>query len=120
MNILVIGDITGRPGREIIKKELGKLKKKHQIEFAIANAENAAGGSGITPNIAEELWGYGIDVLTSGDHVWKKKEVLEILDKDERLLRPANYPKTNPGSGSAVFTTTVSYTHLTLPTKRIV
>ncbi len=105
MNILVIGDITGRPGREIIKELLPELKKEEKIDFTIANAENAAGGSGITPNICDELLDAGVDVLTSGDHIWKQKQVFDIIDTENRLLRPANFPENTPGSGSGVFAT---------------
>ena len=105
MKILFIGDIVGKPGREAIRVLLPGLVKKHKVELAIANAENAAGGSGITPRIAEELFGYGLNVLTSGDHIWKRKEVLEILDQDERILRPENYPKGSPGRGWGIIKT---------------
>ncbi|MFC1631011.1 TIGR00282 family metallophosphoesterase [Candidatus Omnitrophota bacterium] len=102
MNILFIGDIVGRPGREAIRVLLPKLVKKHKIDLSIANAENAAGGSGVTPQLAEELFGYGLDFLTSGDHIWKKKEIYETLDQEPRLLRPANYPKPAVGRGYGV------------------
>ncbi|MBN3037862.1 MAG: TIGR00282 family metallophosphoesterase [Candidatus Omnitrophica bacterium] len=102
MKIIFLGDIVGRPGRDAIRILLPVLKKKHGIDVAIANAENAAGGSGITPQIAEELFGYGLNILTSGDHIWKKREVLDILDTEVRVLRPANYPKGSPGRGHAV------------------
>lgn len=102
MNILFIGDIVGRPGRDAIKNILPNLRKKEKVDFVIVNGENAAGGSGITPDIAEELFGYDIDVITSGDHIWKKKEIVDFLDKDRRLLRPLNYPDEVPGSGWTV------------------
>jgi len=105
MKVLVIGDITGSPGRGIIEDELKKLKKQEQIDFTIANAENAAGGSGITPPVAEDLFSYGVDVLTSGDHIWKKKEITEFIGADRRLLRPANYPDSSPGFGFGVYET---------------
>ena len=105
MNILLIGDITGRPGREIIKELLPELKKKEKIDFTIANAENSAGGSGITPDTYEELIDAGVDVLTSGDHIWKQKQVLDIINIESNLLRPANYPAKTPGSGFGVFKT---------------
>lgn len=100
MKILFIGDIVGSAGREAVKILLPKYRKK--MDFIIANAENAAGGSGITPSIADELFGYGVDVLTSGDHIWKKKEIYEMLDRDSRILRPANYPEGAPGVGATV------------------
>lgn len=100
MHILFIGDIVGSPGRGAVAKLLPKLKDELQLDFVVANAENAAGGSGITPSVADELLGYGVDLLTSGDHIWKKKEILEIIDKTRRILRPANYPESTPGVGS--------------------
>jgi len=105
MNILFIGDIVGSPGREAIKKLLPGLIKEYRLDFVIANAENAAGGSGITPKIAEELFGYGIDVLTSGDHIWKKRDIFEIINQDERILRPLNFPSGTPGRGFNVYKT---------------
>ncbi len=99
MRILFIGDIVGKPGREALRLLLPQLAKKYKVDLSIANAENAAGGSGITPRIAEELFGFGLNMLTSGDHIWKRKEVLEILDSEMRILRPANYPPGSPGRG---------------------
>lgn len=99
MKILFIGDIVGSPGRKAAKELIPKIKKKEKIDFVIANGENAAGGSGITPRIAEELLGAGIDVITSGDHIWKRKEVTELLDEHPNILRPANYPAGAPGMG---------------------
>ncbi|MBM3245735.1 MAG: TIGR00282 family metallophosphoesterase [Candidatus Omnitrophica bacterium] len=103
MNILFIGDIVGSPGREAIKKLLPGLKKEFNLDFSIANAENAAGGSGITPQVAEELFAGGLDVLTSGDHIWKKREVLEIINQEDRILRPVNFPAGAPGQGWGLF-----------------
>ncbi|MDP3804812.1 MAG: TIGR00282 family metallophosphoesterase [Candidatus Omnitrophota bacterium] len=102
MKILFIGDIVGEPGRRAVKELLPKIKKRESLDFAIANGENVAGGSGVTPPLADELFSYGIDVLTSGDHIWKRKEILERIESDKRILRPANYPKEAPGFGSAV------------------
>ena len=104
MNILFIGDIVGAPGREAIKELVPGLKKEFKLNFVIANAENAAGGSGITPKVARELFDAGIDVLTSGDHVWKKREIFEIINEERRILRPVNFPQGVPGSGAEVFT----------------
>lgn len=103
MKVLLIGDITGSPGRKIIKQELKGLLKEQGIDFTIANAENAAGGSGITPEVAQELFSCGIDVLTSGDHIWKRKEIIELISRDNKVLRPANYPDNIPGSGWGVY-----------------
>ena len=88
--ILSIGDMVGRPGRQAVKQLLPKIVKKKKIEFVIANGENAAGGSGITPSISDELLSYGIDVITSGDHIWKKREIVEYIGISKNLLRPLN------------------------------
>jgi 2',3'-cyclic-nucleotide 2'-phosphodiesterase len=102
MKVLLIGDIVGHPGRNAIKDLTHVLKKEEKVDFVIANAENAAGGSGVTPQIADELFKYGIDVMTTGDHIWNRREIYEYLDKTERLLRPANYPKGAHGFGSCI------------------
>lgn len=101
MNILFIGDIFASPGRRIVADHLQDIVETNHIDLAIANAENAAGGFGITPSIAEELFALGLDVLTSGNHVWDKREVYDYFGRQPRLLRPANYPDA-PGSGSIV------------------
>jgi 2',3'-cyclic-nucleotide 2'-phosphodiesterase len=98
MHILFIGDIFGAPGRRIVADHLQDIRQTNQIDLAIANAENAAGGFGITPAIAEELFGLGIDVITSGNHVWDKRELFDYFARQPRLLRPANYPDA-PGRG---------------------
>ncbi|MCM8765775.1 MAG: TIGR00282 family metallophosphoesterase [Candidatus Omnitrophica bacterium] len=103
MNILFIGDIVGSPGRNAVKLLLPQLKREFNVDFVVANGENSAGGSGITPKICMELFDYGIDVLTSGDHIWRKKEIFEIIDRDPRLLRPLNLPNLSPGRGSGVY-----------------
>lgn len=107
MNILFIGDIVGNPGREAVRKLLPVLKQEYNLDFVVANAENAAGGSGITGRIAEELFVAGVSVLTSGDHIWKKREIIEIICKEERILRPVNYPPGAPGFGASLFDTAV-------------
>jgi metallophosphoesterase (TIGR00282 family) len=104
MKVLLIGDIVGAPGREAVKKLVPLLRREEAIDFVIANAENAAGGSGVTPQLADELFGYGLDVMTTGDHIWNKKEIITYLDKNDHLLRPANYPKGAPGFGSVAHT----------------
>jgi len=98
VKILFIGDIFGAPGRRIVADHVEDIVNANQIDLAIANAENAAGGFGITPAIAEDLFKLGIDVLTSGNHVWDKRELYDYLKRQPRLLRPANYPD-GPGSG---------------------
>jgi hypothetical protein len=103
MKILFIGDIVGSPGREAIEKLVMPLKQELGIDFVIANAENASGGSGITSKVATELFASGVDVLTSGDHIWKKPEIFELINQEERILRPLNFPSGAPGSGAKVF-----------------
>ena len=100
-----IGDVVGNPGRTILKKALPALFRKHDVDYCVAKVENAAGGFGITSEIAEELLSLGIHVLTSGNHVWDKKEIEPYLTKQDRLIRPANYPDGNPGFGSVVIST---------------
>jgi len=101
LGFLFIGDIIGHPGRRALRRCLPRLREKYSPDFIVANAENAAGGVGITEEIGTELLGL-VDVLTSGNHVWDKKEALPYLDREPRLLRPANYPPVNPGKGSYV------------------
>ena len=100
MNILFIGDIFGKPGRDIVRRVLPALVEQRQIDIVIANGENSAAGFGITGDIADTLFGYGIDVLTSGNHIWDKKEVLDYIPRQPKLLRPANFPAGVPGRGS--------------------
>jgi 2',3'-cyclic-nucleotide 2'-phosphodiesterase len=102
MNILFIGDIFASPGRRIVADHLQDIVATNRIDVAIANAENAAGGFGITPAIAEELFSIGLDVLTTGNHVWDKREIYDYFARQPRLLRPANYPDA-PGCGMTVF-----------------
>ena len=103
MKILFIGDIVGEPGRRVVKILLPKLREQHALDFVIANGENSAGGSGITPKMADEIFSAGVDVITSGDHLWDQKEVMELLQNEPRFLRPLNYPANVPGRGSGVF-----------------
>ena len=102
MTILFIGDIVGRPGRDLVQKGLRAVVEHYDVDFTIANAENAAAGFGLTRDIGETLLDWGIDVMTSGNHIWDKKEVLEYIPGEPRLLRPANYPAGVPGRGSCV------------------
>lgn len=99
MRILFIGDIFAAPGRRIVEAHFQRLVSGEKIDLAIANAENSAGGFGVTPAIAQELFGLGIDVLTTGNHVWDKRDVYDYLNNEPRLLRPANYGGGAPGSG---------------------
>jgi len=102
MRLLFIGDIVGEPGRKAVKKLVPEIVDKNGIECVIANAENSAGGSGITGPIANEIKNSGVHVLTSGDHIWKRREIVEILDERDDILRPLNYPPGVPGHGSCV------------------
>lgn len=104
MRVLFIGDIVGSPGREIVRERLADLVSTRKIDLVIANGENSAAGFGITPRIAEELFGYGIEVLSGGNHSWDKREILEFMPHEPRLLRPANFPDSNPGAGMYVGT----------------
>jgi metallophosphoesterase (TIGR00282 family) len=101
LGFIFVGDIIGRPGRQALKKFLPRLVKKYGPDFVVANGENAAGGAGITEEIGAELFGL-VDVLTSGNHIWDKKEAIPYLGREPRLLRPANYPPVNPGRGSYI------------------
>src|SRR6266849_11074668 len=104
MRILFIGDIVGAPGREMVRDRLADIVAQRRIDLVIANGENAASGFGITPRLAEELLKMGIEVLTGGNHSWDRKEILEFMPHEPRLLRPANFPEGNPGSGLYVGT----------------
>jgi metallophosphoesterase (TIGR00282 family) len=103
MKILFIGDLVARPGRELVRRGVKVLVRHHAIDLVVANVENAAGGAGITREILDEVVKAGVDVLTSGNHIWDKREVLEFIDNTPRLLRPANYPAGTPGAGSHVW-----------------
>src|SRR5438270_4437915 len=100
--LLFIGDIVGRPGRELVRRGLRGLVEHHRIDLVIANAENAAAGFGITREIGDQLLDWGVEVMTSGNHIWDKKEALDYIGAEARLLRPANYPAGAPGNGSYV------------------
>jgi len=102
MQILFIGDIVGRPGREAIRSLLPTIIKEYKPDLIIANAENASGGRGLTKEVAEELFSYGLDFLTMGNHVWDQKEIIKFIDDEQRLIRPANYPKGAPGRGYGI------------------
>ena len=102
MRILFIGDVVGRPGRELVRRGLKVLVEHHALDLVIANVENAAAGFGITREIGDEFLKWGVDVMTSGNHIWDKKEALEYIGAEPRLLRPANYPAGVPGRGAYV------------------
>jgi len=102
MNILIIGDVVGNPGRAIMKKALPGVFRKYDVEYCIANVENAAGGFGVTREICDEILGLGVDCMTSGNHIWDKREIIPLMGQFTDLLRPANYPDSQPGRGSHV------------------
>jgi 2',3'-cyclic-nucleotide 2'-phosphodiesterase len=102
MNILIIGDVVGSPGRSILKRALPKVLRRHDVDYCIANVENAAGGFGITREVADEITALGVDCMTSGNHIWDKKEIVAAIEQMPYLLRPANYPPEQPGKGSYV------------------
>ena len=106
LKVLFLGDIVGEPGRRAVIARLPELKQQHGIDFIIANGENAAGGRGITGKITIDLLRAGVSVVTSGDHIWDQKDILSFSNTEPRLLRPINYPKGAPGSGSIVLETT--------------
>ena len=99
MRILFIGDIVGKPGREAVKRFLKPLQLEYKIDATIANGENAAAGKGITKEIAEELYSNGIEFMTMGNHVWDNRDIMNFIDRENRLIRPANYPVGAPGQG---------------------
>ncbi|HEX5220638.1 MAG TPA: TIGR00282 family metallophosphoesterase [Verrucomicrobiae bacterium] len=103
MKILFIGDIVGQPGRLAVRTLVPKLREQHGLDFVVANGENSAGGNGITIRTAEEIFNAGVDVITSGDHLWDQKEVMELLAIEKRFVRPINYPAGTPGQGSGIF-----------------
>jgi metallophosphoesterase (TIGR00282 family) len=100
--LLFIGDIVGRPGRDLVRRGTAALREYHQVDLVIANAENAAAGFGITRELGEQILDAGVDVMTSGNHIWDKKEALDYIGIEPRLLRPANFPAGAPGNGSYV------------------
>ncbi|MDR5684299.1 MAG: TIGR00282 family metallophosphoesterase [Armatimonadota bacterium] len=102
MRILFVGDVCGKPGRRVVQRRVPALRRELGVDFAIANAENSAGGTGITKQTASELFAAGVDVLTGGNHTWQKREAYELLDSNPRVVRPANYPPGVPGQGSTV------------------
>jgi metallophosphoesterase (TIGR00282 family) len=102
LRILAVGDIVGRPGRKILSEMLPRIKREHKIDFCIANGENAATGNGITSKITKDLYNYGVDAITLGNHTWAKKEIYNFIDDDEFIVRPANFSDKFPGRGSTI------------------
>ena len=105
MNILFVGDVVGKAGRQILDQRLLSLVDRHMVDLVVVNAENAAAGYGLTQSVMDELYRAGAQVLTSGNHIWDKKEIFETLKRDKRLLRPHNYPPGQPGRGYGIFET---------------
>jgi 2',3'-cyclic-nucleotide 2'-phosphodiesterase len=103
VRLLFIADIVGQPGRRAVKQLVPRLRQQHRVNVVVANGENSAGGSGITVNTAEEIFSAGVDIMTSGDHLWDQKEVMGLLENERRFVRPLNYPAGTPGQGSAIF-----------------
>lgn len=103
LHVMMIGDIVGRPGRRMVREMVRKYRRKYKLDFVIANGENAAGGNGLTNEIAHELFEAEINVITMGNHTWDKKEILQFIEHESALLRPANYPPGTPGKGWGVF-----------------
>jgi metallophosphoesterase (TIGR00282 family) len=99
MRVLAVGDVVGKPGRRALAALVPLLRRELQIDTVIANGENAAAGRGLTAKTAKDLFDAGVDVITSGNHIWAQKEILEVIEKDDRILRPANYPEGAPGRG---------------------
>jgi metallophosphoesterase (TIGR00282 family) len=102
VNILLIGDVVGNPGRTILKKALPALFRRYDVDYCVANVENAAGGFGVTKEVCDEILDAGVDCMTSGNHIWDKKEIVGVIDLIPQLLRPLNYPARQPGRGSHV------------------
>jgi len=105
IRILMIGDVVGRPGRRAVKENIPGLVRDENVDLVIANGENAAGGNGLTREVARELFDAGVDVITTGNHVWNKKETFELLKRESRIVRPGNYPPGAPGAGCGRFKT---------------
>lgn len=99
MKVIIIGDVVGKPGRKILAATLTKLKERHEAEFVVANVENAAEGAGVVPKVGDEILNAGVDVMTSGNHIFDKREVIQYIENQPRLLRPANYAPDAPGKG---------------------
>ncbi len=104
MKLLFIGDIFGRTGRDLVKRAVGPLVRAHGLDLVIANGENASGGAGLSRTSADEIFKAGVEVITGGNHTWDRREILEFIDENPRILRPANYPPGTPGRGAAIVT----------------
>ena len=105
VKLLFIGDVIGKPGRDALSRELHRIVDRHRVDLVIANGENAAGGFGLTAETAQELFKCGVQLITSGNHIWDKKDALEYIKREERIVRPANYPEGTPGRGTTIVRT---------------
>ena len=105
VKLLFIGDVIGQPGRDALSRELHRIVDRHRVDLVIANGENAAGGFGLTAETAQELFKCGVQLITSGNHIWDKKDALEYIKREERIVRPANYPEGTPGRGATIVRT---------------
>lgn len=105
MKLFFCGDVVGRSGRDVVVEQLPKLKKERGFDFIVVNADNAAGGFGVTPALCADFFQAGADVVTGGDHIWDQKDIVPYLAKEKRLLRPQNFPERTPGTGHGIFTT---------------
>jgi metallophosphoesterase (TIGR00282 family) len=103
VTFLFIADVVGQPGRRAVKELVPRIRQERHLDLVVANGENSAGGSGITPQTAEELFTSGVDIITCGDHLWDQKDVIQLLDNEPRFVRPLNYPPDTPGQGSVLF-----------------
>ncbi len=103
LNILFVGDIMGQPGKFVLSSLLPALRSRLDLDIVIANGENIAGGKGITPNLASKMFSFGVNIITSGNHIWKNRDVFKIIDNEPRLLRPINFPSNVPGKGWGIF-----------------
>lgn len=99
MKVIILGDVVGKPGLDVLRQSLGKLKARHEAEFVVANVENAADGAGLTAKIGDQILAAGVDVMTSGNHIYDKRDVIQYIENQQRLLRPANYAAETPGRG---------------------
>lgn len=99
----MVGDVVGKPGRQALQQQLSRIVRDYDVDFVIANGENAAGGNGITRSVADDFFSCGVDVITMGNHVWDKKELISFIDLEPRILRPANYPPGTPGKGYSIY-----------------
>ena len=105
VKLLFIGDVIGKPGREALSRELHRIVDRHMVDLVIANGENAAGGFGLTEETAQDLFKCGVQMITSGNHIWDKKDALDYIKREERIVRPANYPEGTPGKGTTIVKT---------------